>query len=88
MTNKEEMELISKIVDRGWPTMKRYYKERIDMTIDIEKAHECCSLKLQKLLQADSFNFLHDLTGIWQNMNRTTGKLENCFLPRFAEKQG
>lgn len=82
---KEEMKLISKIIDRGWPVMKRYYRERVDMIIDIEKAHEYCPLKLQKLLQSDSFNFIHDLTGIWKNMNRSTGSLENCFVPRFAK---
>lgn len=30
------------------------------------------------------FNILHDICGINLNLNRKTGKLENCFLPRFA----
>lgn len=43
--------------------------------------------KIAELLPADDFNFAHDVAGIRRRINRTTGKLENYFLPRFAQKQ-
>lgn len=42
-----------------------------------------CPLRLQELLDADPFNFAHDVGGIRRHIDRTTGKLGGCFLPRF-----
>ena len=81
----EESRLVMKIVNRGWETMKRHYKTKLDMIMDIDAANKDCPLKLQELLDTDDFNFYHDLMGIGQHMNRNTGKLEDCFLPRFAK---
>jgi len=53
--------------------------------MDITACHaNGCPLRLQELLDADDFNFAHDIAGIYQHINRGTGKLEFCFLPRFA----
>jgi hypothetical protein len=41
-------------------------------------------LKLENLLNADDGNFAHDVVGINHNLNRKTGKLENCFSPRYS----
>jgi len=81
----EESRLISKIVNRGWEIMKKNYRERLDMIMDIDAANEDCPLKLQELLDADDNNFYHDIIGIGQHLNRQTRKLEDCFLPRFAK---
>jgi hypothetical protein len=43
-------------------------------------------IDFERLLAADDFNFIHDVGGIQRHMNRETGKLENCFLPRCARK--
>jgi len=57
----------------------------LEANMDVSATHlNGCSLKLEELLAADDFNFGHDVFGIRQNINRETGKLENCFLPRFA----
>lgn len=89
MTKRKEMDLILKIVDRGYNEMYMYglYKIRLDMTMDLEAAHADCPLDLQKLLDADEVNFYHDVMGIFKNINRQTKKLENCFVPRFAKKE-
>lgn len=51
--------------------------------MDITATHaNGCKLDLDKLLNADNFNFNHDVFGIRSNINRDTGKLLNCFLPR------
>ena len=59
---------------------------QMDALMDIEACHgNGCPLKLQELLEADDFNFAHDAFGIRANINRKTGQLENCFLPRYAK---
>ena len=41
-------------------------------------------LDLDKLAAFDDVDFLHDVAGIVNNMNRDTGKLGNGFTPRCA----
>lgn len=85
MVDQNKVNLIMDIVDRGWEKMKVNYKDKLSMMMDIDATNENCPLKLQELLNADDFNFYHDLIGIGNNLNRKTKKLENCFLPRFAK---
>lgn len=81
----EKTRLIMKIVDRGWEKMKSNYRDKLSMTMDIDATNENYPLKLQELLEAEDFNFYHDLIGIGNNLNRKTKKLENCFLPRYTK---
>lgn len=46
-----------------------------------------CPLDLQRLLEADDFNFLHDIRGIQRYLDTSTGGLRYCFIPRFAVNQ-
>lgn len=86
------MELESKIAHRtillakklGIPCEKKGII--MDIEMDIDACHNNgCPLKLTDLLNADDQNFAHDVFGIRANIDRTTGKLLNCFLPRFAQ---
>src|SRR5690625_3644056 len=43
-----------------------------------------CKLDLQRLLEADRFNFLHDVVGIDRHVSRQTGRLTGFFQPRFS----
>ena len=43
-----------------------------------------CPLKLNDLLKADDENFLHDVLGIFKNLDQVNGTLMNSFLPRYA----
>src|ERR1700733_1726990 len=56
----------------------------MDIMMDIEYCHESNPLNLQALLDADDFNFCHDVFGIARHFNRQTLKLEDCFVPRFT----
>ena len=58
--------------------------DRMSLIMDIQAAHEQFNLKLDKLLEADDYNFSHDIVGIQQNINRKTKEIENYFLPRYA----
>jgi hypothetical protein len=83
----EDSNLIDEIVeravdlDRAWDS--KY--ERLDVSMDITATHcNGCPLDLKKLLEADDFNFEHDVFGIRHHLNRETGQLEDFFLPRCA----
>jgi hypothetical protein len=55
------------------------------LCMDIDATH--CNgtpLKLEELLKADDANFAHDVFGIIRHIDRTTGKLTMCFLPRYS----
>jgi uncharacterized protein DUF6874 len=59
----------------------------LDIEMDIIATH--CNgnpLRLDDLLNADDFNFMHDISGIATHLNRDTGKLEDFFRPRFSRK--
>lgn len=44
-------------------------------------------LDLQKLLDADDFNFAHDVFGIDRHIDHDTGELLNCFSPRCSARE-
>lgn len=90
-TTTEDGQLIQKITDRA----VRTYKElgvKVDyqsVMMDITACHlNGCPLDLVAMLTADDFNFGHDISGIARYIDRDTGKLTQCFLPRFALKNG
>lgn len=58
--------------------------DRMSLIMDIQVAHEQFEMKLDELLKADEIDFVHDIVGIQQNIDRKTKKVENCFLPRYA----
>lgn len=86
---REETKLIAKIVERAEKMWNEHRPDeeplnRLNLHMDISACiANGCPLKLQSLLDADDFNFSHDVFGIDRHMNRMTGKLMNCFLPRF-----
>jgi len=89
MLSPLEKDLISQIAHRA----HNYLSQRLplgnepklwELEAEITMVHEEYKLRLGAMLEADEFNFWHDILGIRCNLNRTTGKLGNCFLPRFA----
>ena len=84
-TDRKTVEIISRIANRA-DTLdlitKRY--DRLTCVMDLEAASASCKppLDLSALFEFDDSNFIHDITGIARHMNRSTGQLENCFLPR------
>ena len=91
---KEELQTIGKIARRAinkWReaeasdyTLPDYTFQ--DAEMDITVAHvNGCPLKLDELLAADDANFSHDVFGIRRHLNRKTGQLGDCFMPRYAK---
>lgn len=77
------MELISKIAERA-EKMGLLASDRFTFLMDMSHANAEFDLRMSDLLNADDFNFAHDVVGIQNNINRTTGKIDNMFVPRFS----
>jgi hypothetical protein len=83
-TTKEEAELIDKIVDRAVAIEASI--DRLSLNMDLSATHaNGCNLDFDKLIAFDDFNFVHDVGGIMDHLDRTTGQLKDCFLPRCAK---
>ena len=83
----EEYERIG-ISKRSRPTL-------LDIEMDLTACHaNGCPLNLDRMIDATRedagsplhFSLWHDVTGIHRHLNRETGKLEDCFMPRLALK--
>lgn len=88
--SREDDGLIERIVYRAEELYRRYglSDTRLHITLDITVTHvNGCPLDLGKLLAADAFTFAHDVLGIRRHLNRQTGKLEDCFVPRCASRE-
>lgn len=84
---RAEFETICKIADRARSLEALHgigVRDKMSWVMDIEAAHKACPLKLETLLASDDFNFAHDVFGIARHLDRDTGELTGCFLPRFS----
>lgn len=87
---KADSALATKIVERADAIAVRMGREPIPQLImDIVACHaNGTPLDLQRLLDAPEFDFVHDVWGIHKHIDRTTGELGDCFLPRTASPKG
>lgn len=65
----------------------------MSICMDLEATHcNGCPLRLREMLEAlteaDYANVMHDICGINQHIDRSTGLLKDHFLPRFAAPEG
>jgi len=85
---KDENNLIAAIATRFGDFAKQYGIQQnwLDTRMDLEACHcNGCPLDLPRMATARPQDLIHDVMGINANINRDTGKLENCFVPRFAK---
>lgn len=86
------MDHASKAADRYegmTPNLHRNYR-RINLMMDLcaaDGVNGNAPIDWDRLLAADDFNFMHDVSGICRHINRDTGELENCFVPRFTKRE-
>jgi hypothetical protein len=82
-----ERSLIERIVQRFLRIMEDDWKgSRLSLLMDLEACHcNGCALDLQGLLDAPrDGDVAHDVAGISQHLDRSTGRLTRFFLPRYA----
>ena len=78
---KKEAAIIAKIVKRAIVAYSP--DDPVSLSMDLTACH--CNgtpLNLRKLLDAPLDTFGHDVRGISRYIDRSTGKLTQCFLPR------
>lgn len=80
---------IEDIVDRAEELEISPPAARVDRMMDIAAVHKNgFPLDLESFLHhATDFAFTHDFVGIVENIDRTTGKLRNEFLPKYAQAE-
>jgi hypothetical protein len=83
MKTKEKFMTYVKIAQRA-EGMGIYMGERFTLLMDIENADKVFNLRLEDWLNADDFNFAHDIIGITNNINRNNPTDFNLFVPRYA----
>jgi len=82
--NKEQLYTVKKIAERSEVELSFKY-DRIGLIMDLDFVNDRIPLDFEKLFNFDSFNFAHDLIGIYQNFDRRTKTMLNCFVPRCAK---
>ncbi|MGN1342062.1 MAG: hypothetical protein ACI4VL_02380 [Bacilli bacterium] len=84
MKDKEKYQLYVKVAERA--ENLGYKGERMSLLMDIESADNVFNLRLEDWLNADDFNFMHDIYGIVSNIVRDEfpAKEFKHFLPRFS----
>lgn len=63
---------------------------RMTLMMDLESADKKFDLLLEDMLNADDFNFMHDIVGIENNIRRDAFPATDFgfFIPRFANRIG
>lgn len=82
-TTKEETAAISRIVARALAMNPEYDRKTAHM--DLSACHaNGCPLDFAKLESFPDYDFAHDVFGIARHIDRETGELTRCFVPRCA----
>jgi hypothetical protein len=84
------IEAVSEIADRAPADLVRRAGGRMSFVMDLLAADGVNGngpIDFDALAKADDFNFIHDVAGIVRHLDRSTGKLVDCFVPRFARHQ-
>lgn len=84
----EEHVVLWQIIDRAQKKAAEFGQtiDRLTLDMDISAACADVPLDLPKLLAFGETDFVHDVWGIRHHIDRTTGKLGSCFMPRCAKR--
>lgn len=72
-----EREVLDRAVELGLITKK----DKITLAMDLEAAN----VDMSVLLMFTDNNFIHDVMGTMRHIDRRTGELTDCFLPRSSK---
>ena len=64
------------------------FNDSLSLEMDLLFAHQEFNLRLDDLLEADDFNFHHDIYGIQISLDRRKLKFINHFVPRYSNLAG
>jgi hypothetical protein len=89
--SESDIRTINKITDRAVAiaASRGDCLDRASLMMDVTACHlNGNPLKLEALSEADDFNFIHDVYGICNHIDRESGHLRDCFSPRFSVPEG
>lgn len=89
--SREDAKLVRAIIERieRFENFDLSKRDRTDWQMDLYATNANGNrMDFSRLLAADDFNFIHDIVGIYRNLDRETGKLMNLFTPRFSRPSG
>ncbi len=82
---RADRDVIRWILDRAQGKQEYWGgRERWSVEMDLQVAHYACPMDLPRLLGFKDDSFWHDIYGIGRHLNRETGELGGCFIPRCA----
>lgn len=87
-TPTETLSIVRKIAVRAVNLYDEHNIEidRLQVTMAVLTCHErVCKLRLAALAEAPDFDFVHDIGGLLRHLDPIGYKLDDCFLPRFAD---
>lgn len=88
---REDYELCDKITTRAMEMDLYPSDHRITAMMDIQNAAKYFNMRLEEWLEAENFDFAHDIIGIAGAINRVAYPADfsndPLFLPRFAGKE-
>ena len=88
--SREEINLCDKIVARA-QNLGLYEDNRVTAFLDVQNAAKHFNMRLEEWLNAEDFDFVHDIVGIYKAINRVVYPVDFSndpwFLPRFAGKE-
>jgi hypothetical protein len=86
--SRVEADLISAICTRADTLVPGHGMKYHTLLMDITACHaNGTPLDLHRLLEASPQDLAHDVFGIARHIDRETGKLTGCFLPRYAARK-
>jgi len=88
--SERDTELIVKIADRAQALaylLDAEIPDRIKLIVNLAMAHRHMPLDLFMLLSAPDTDFVHDVWGILRHIDKETGAMRDCFVPRTARFQ-
>jgi hypothetical protein len=87
-TSRQDSELISMIAERALAMSRNYGVQYSNIQTDLLACHlNGNPLNLWGLLNADDYNFAHDIFGIRRHLDRHTGELTGGFRPRVSARR-
>jgi len=86
-SSKKDMLIMMQIANRVKADCEVHY-DRQDLMMDLDAVNSNgCPLDFEKLRSFPIFDFCHDIYGILNHIDRSTGELTDCFLPRCAKPE-
>ena len=85
---KSNFEHIADVVDRYELAAGGLYASRMTVFLDLDHADKQFRIDWPAMLAGRDVDLVHDVAGIARHMDRRTGVVGGCFVPRYHRAEG